>query len=92
MSLLCQQRSHQLLMITFINTQLAIGGSRIYQMNRVAAAEETFYPACNWSYDGGMIWLIEFTGGLNQKVNLTFSHQWSGPLTIAEPLAQVQYL
>ncbi len=64
-----------------------------YQMNRVAAAEEIFYPACNWSYDGGMLWMIEFIGGLNQKVNLTFSHQWSGPYAIDdEPLAKIQYL
>ncbi len=51
-----------------------------YQLNSIISAEEQYIPPCDWSYNGGMLWLVQFIGGLQQPANITFTHDWYGPI------------
>ncbi len=51
-----------------------------YQLNDIFSAQERYMPPCDWSYNGGMLWLVQFIGGLQQPANITFTHDWYGPI------------
>ncbi len=60
-----------------------------YQLNSIISAEEQYIPPCDWNYDGGMLWLVQFIGGLQQPANVTFTHDWYGPIP-AESVPQLK--
>ncbi len=74
-SLLCQLQSI-LLMIAFNNLLTEVGGNRI--INWIISF--LLKSACDWSYNGEMLWLVQFIGGLQQPANITFTHDWYGPI------------